>query len=203
MAMKIHGHEILKFSFHQFIFAVADRLKMSRGRYITWTPEKLAAVQPHFYTLEEGPRLESARQALRDAGFAQDAEILTMARLNHAKKKLAEEQQAGIEISHKQAAKKKNREKQRQAEGQLDLRAQSERLLLKCHTWFFFLTVLSDVANIARVQQKLYPGVGMNGVLPGAAAASRPDVSEEAEEAGQITFSIDAGEDTVVMGHRG
>src|SRR3954468_23122208 len=106
--------------------------KGSRGPYITWTPEKLAAVQPHLYELEEGPRLSAARQALRDAGFAQDSEILTMAKLNHAKSKLAQPQQAAIDLNHKQTAKKKNREKQRQSEGELNLRAQSERLSLKC-----------------------------------------------------------------------
>jgi hypothetical protein len=137
---------------------------MKRGRYITWTPPKLAAVQPHLYVLEEGPRLQQAKQALIDAGFANDAEILTVHKLKTAQSKLEAPQQEAIAINHKQAAKKKTREKQRQSEGELTLRAQGERLSLKCHTWFFFLTVLPDVANIARVQERLYPGVGMNGV---------------------------------------
>ena len=118
--------------------------KGSRGPYITWTTEKLAAVQPHLYVLEEEPRLESAKRALIDAGFVKDAEILTTAKLQHAKKKLEKGQRDAIDISHKQAAKKKNREKQRQSEGDLNLRAQGERLSLKCHTWVFFLTVFQQ-----------------------------------------------------------
>ncbi len=115
--------------------------KSPRGHYIRWTPNKLAAVQPHLYQLEEGPRLESARQALIDAGFANDAAILTVPKLNHAKSKLEKPQQEAIDINHKQAAKKKKREKQRQSEGELNVRAQRKRLSLKCHTWVFFLTV--------------------------------------------------------------
>jgi hypothetical protein len=118
--------------------------RASRGPYITWTPEKLAAVQPHLYVLEEEPRLESAKRALIGAGFVKDAEILTTAKLQHAKSKLEKGQRDAIDINHKQAAKKKNREKQRQSEGDLNLRAQGERLSLKCHTWVFFLTVFQQ-----------------------------------------------------------
>ncbi len=63
-----------------------------------------------------------------------DAEQLTIAKLRGAKDKLAQTQQESIAIKHKQTAKKKSREKQRQSEGELNLRAQGERLLLKCHT---------------------------------------------------------------------
>jgi hypothetical protein len=169
---------------------------MKRGRYITWTPPKLAAVQPHLYVLEEGPRLQQAKQALIDAGFANDAEILTVHKLKTAQSKLEAPQQEAIAINHKQAAKKKTREKQRQSEGELTLRAQGERLSLKCHTWFFFLTVLPDVANIARVQERLYPGVGMNGVLPGVAmAAGAEPQNERVDDVDNITFDVDQDAD--------
>jgi hypothetical protein len=118
--------------------------RAKRGRYITWTADKLAAVQPHLYVLEEEPRLESAKCALIGAGFEKDAEILTTARLQHAKTKLEKGQRDAIDINHKQAAKKKNREKQRQSEGDLNLRAQGELLSLKCHMWVFFLTVFQQ-----------------------------------------------------------
>jgi hypothetical protein len=172
---------------------------MSRGRrgpYVTWTKDKLAAVQPHLYLLEEGPRLAAAKQALVDAGFPQEAAILTLHKLKTAQSKLKNPQREAIAISHKQAAKKKTREKQRQAEGDLNLRAQGERLSVKCHTWVFFLTVLSDVANVARIQQRVYPGVPMNGVLPGMGPFGAPEAAGagQAEEAGEITFTFEDGE---------
>ncbi len=108
-------------------------MKTGRGRYIRWTEGKLAAVAPHLSTLEEGPRLEGARQALLDAGFAEDAEVLTKHKLKTAFDKLAEPQRNAIAINHKQKQKKKAREKTRQSEG-LALRAQGKRLLKECHT---------------------------------------------------------------------
>lgn len=185
-----------EFSFHFIFRGFASCLKMKRGPYITWTSSKLAAVQPHLYELEEGPRLERAKLALIDAGFPKDAAILTVNKLKTAQAKLAEPQQEAIALNHKQTAKKKNREKQRQSEGELNLRAQSKRLSLKCHPWFFFLTVLSDVANVARIQQQLYPGVGMNGVLPGVALDAGADSRIElAEEDGNISFVIEQDND--------
>ncbi len=181
-----------EFSFHFHFRGLGPHSKMKRGRYISWTRPKLAAVQPHLYVLEEGPRLEGARHALIDAGFPKDAEVLTVHKLKTAQSKLEEPQQEAIAINHKQAAKKKTREKQRQSEGELNLRAQGERLSLKCHTWFFFLTVFPDVANIARIQQRVYPGVGMNGVLPAVATATGAESQNEpADDVDNIKFGVE------------
>jgi hypothetical protein len=127
MAMK------LKFHFIRFV-APSKMSGDKRPDYISWTEAKLAAVRPHLYTLGEANRLAGARVALADAGFAEDAKLLTTPKLTYAKNKLTKEKRAAIMMNHKQTAKKKSREKVREAEGAQVLRAQSKRLSLKCHT---------------------------------------------------------------------
>lgn len=57
--------------------------------------------------------------------------------------------------------------------------------------------MLLDVANIARIQQRLYPGVGMNGVLPGGLPLGQRDVSDDmAEEDRGITFTVENDENS-------
>jgi hypothetical protein len=52
---------------------------------------------------------------------------------------------------------------------------------------------------VARVQQQVYPGVGMNGVLPSIAALGPGGAAgaPQAEEAGEITYTFEDGDGTL------